>query len=412
MARLLALLATLGVPTLAAAAGPVRSGTGRTEAGAAAISALEQRIARLEAQLSARSLAAHRLPEEVSLLGKRIPLHLSDVRERLEREFYVAMGDRATLVLWQKRAGKAFPTIERVLRRRELPDDLKYVAVIESGLRNHAKSWAGAVGPWQFMPATGREQGLRVRKVVDDRRDLERSTEAALDYLTSLRRRFGDWHLALAAYNCGPGRVRRALRAQGVSSYWDLVLPNEAERYVSRVAAVRLILTDPKRFGIHVPDAERFSAEPTRRVQVALKSPLSVVAVARAAGTTYRHIRRLNPWLRSAELPKGTHRLTVPTDVGSGFAARIAALSPAASAKAGKAGKGGGRKKARPARRTVKSKKARKPKKPKRLRHRVRKGESLWDVAQRYGMTVADLQRKNRIRRPDRIYPGQMLRIR
>ena len=264
---------------------------------------------------------------------------------------------------------------------------------------------AGAVGPWQFMPATGRESGLTVAEAVDERRDLERSTEAALKFLSSLYRRFDDWFLALAAYNCGPARVARALERQGVKSYWDLVLPNEAERYVSRVAAAAIILRDAERYGVRVPDSERFDPEQTRTVQIALSQGVDLLRVARAAGTTYRHVRMLNPWLRASRLPAGRHELTVPAGTDSAFAARVAKLAPADEARAPRRTARAG--KATPAKRRQPKKQA-----DKQVRHRVRPGESLWDLAEKYGVTTAELQRRNSIRKADLIYPGQVLHVR
>ena len=401
-----ALLLIAAAPSPARAAAPAPSAV-RVPAPArdASIERLERRIAQLEALVTARSVADQRLPEAVRLLGQEVPLHLKDVRERMEREFVVALSDRASLVLWQKRAGKVFPVIEQAIRDKKLLQDLKYVAVIESGLRSHAKSWAGAVGPWQFMPATGRENGLKVAKTIDERRDLRRATDAALDFLSSLHRRFGDWFLALAAYNCGPGRVSRALKAQNVTSYWDLSLPNEAERYVARVAAVAVILRNADRYGMRVPDADRFDPNDTRRVRIAVGKAVPVVRIARAAKTTYRHIRKLNPWLRSATLPAGKHRLTVPADTDSGFVARVAGLAPSR----GRASAPKTKSKARRA--TAAAAKKPKAKKSSSARHKVRRGESLSDIAQRHGVGLTALQRHNSIRRPDKIYVGQVLRI-
>ena len=317
------------------------------------------------------------------LLGQRFPLELEDVRRRAEREFFVALDDRATLVLWQKRAGVAFPVMERAIKRMGLPEDLKYVAVIESGLKNRARSWAGAVGPWQFMPATGRENGLRVSKGVDRRRDLEQSTESALKFLSRLHNRFDDWFLALAAYNAGPARVSRSLSKQDVKSYWDVSLPNEAERYVARVAAAKMILSSPERYGVLIPEDERFRPHATSSVEVKTGSAIKVLKLARMARTTYRHIREINPWITSDVLPAGRHSIVVPKSGAQGFATRVAAATP---------------------------KRAKKKKRG--VRHRVREGDTLGLVAAKYGTTVAELTRRNKIRKADMIYPGQLLKVR
>ena len=358
---------------------------------------LRQRVVQLERLVQARSVAGHKLPKQIRLLGQRFPIELSDVRERMEREFYVALDDRATLVLWQKRAGAAFPVIERALKKAGAPDDLKYVAVIESGLKPKARSYAGAVGPWQFMPATARDHGLTVAKGVDRRRDLRESTDAAIQYLTSLHKRFDCWFLALAAYNAGQGRVSRALNSQGVKSYWDLSLPNEAERYVSRVMAAKLVLSDADRFGVQVPDAERFARTDVKRVRVRTQAEVRIVDLARAAQTTYRHLRSINPWITSPAIPAGAHAFDVPSEGAAGFSKQVAAINAKVAAK-------------QEAEERARRRRARK--KSKVVRHRVKSGESLWDVATRYGVTVADLSKRNRLRNKDIIHPGQMLRVR
>ena len=366
------------------------------EGGESELDELRTRVAMLEQLVEARSVAGHRLPDRVGLLGQRFPLELSDVRERMEREFYVALADRATLVLWQKRAGAAFPVIERALKKAGAPDDLKYVAVIESGLKPKARSYAGAVGTWQFMPETARDHGLQIVKGVDRRRDLQESTDAAIKYLTGLRKRFGCWFLALAAYNAGQGRVSRALASQGVTSYWDASLPDEAERYVARVAAAKLVLSDSKRFGVEVPADQRFSEGDVRRVRVKTSAELDVLDLARAADTTYRDLRSLNPWITERALPAGSHAFVVPAAGAKGFRSHVEAVSSRV---------------AEVRQRADRARQKRK-KQVKVVRHRVRSGESLWDLASKYDVTVAELTKRNGLRDKNVIHPGQLLVVR
>ncbi|HSF03879.1 MAG TPA: lytic transglycosylase domain-containing protein, partial [Solirubrobacterales bacterium] len=224
------------------------------------VRALRERVALLERHLavSLRALHAFELPSTLDFAGESTPLDYWDVRERLEREFILSLGDRAQVVLWLKRSARYFPYIEGELRKRELPDDLKYVAVIESALLPKASSSASALGIWQFIAETGRRYNLVVTPWWDERRDPELSTAAALAYLRDLYGMFRSWPLALAAYNAGEGRVQAALRQQEVSNYYQLALPAETERYVFRVLAAKLILSSPERYGFHVESEQRY----------------------------------------------------------------------------------------------------------------------------------------------------------
>ncbi|HSF02148.1 MAG TPA: lytic transglycosylase domain-containing protein, partial [Solirubrobacterales bacterium] len=208
---------------------------------------LRMRLESLEAGRGAMPRALHtfELPPRMEFAGEAVPLRQWDVGERLEREFLLALGNPAQVILWLKRSARYFPYIERELARAGLPEDLKYVAVIESALLPGAYSHASALGIWQFIASTARRYGLAVTSGWDERRNPERSTAAALAYLHELRQRFADWPLALAAYNAGETRIDQAVRHQGVSSYYQLALSEESERYVFRALAAKLILSEP-----------------------------------------------------------------------------------------------------------------------------------------------------------------------
>ena len=213
-----------------------------------------------------------------------MPLARWDVGERLEREFLLSLGNPAQVVLWLKRSARYFPYIERELTRAGLPEDLKYVAVIESALLPGAYSHASALGIWQFIASTAKRYGLAVTTGWDERRNPERSTAAALAYLRELRQRFPDWPLALAAYNAGEGRVEQALRHQGVASYYQVALADETERYVFRALAAKLILSEPERYGFEVPHEQRYRAYDADVVAIELRDRMAVAELARQAG--------------------------------------------------------------------------------------------------------------------------------
>lgn len=255
------------------------------------------------------------LPATLDIGGEPVPLDREDVAERLDYELTIMLGNPVQTSLWLKRFPRYFPEIERELKARGLPDDLKYVAVIESSLRADAISSAGAVGPWQFMAATGRDYGLDRQSWVDERRDWVLSTRAALDFLKELHDRWGSWALSLASYNCGPGRVRSAMDNQRHSDFWGLVLPEETERYVFRFLAAKLIFTQSSSFGIDLNQAKLYDDRGVRPVTVDVKkAKVPLLTMAKAAGISYRYFLELNPNFIGSELPKGVHQVRIPGD--------------------------------------------------------------------------------------------------
>ena len=303
-------------------------GTEEVESLRAELRALKERVEGLEGGLVAalQALHVHALPDAMQFASEPVPLDRWDVRERLEREFLLTAGNRAQVVLWLKRSARYFPYIEGELRRAGLPDDLKYVAVIESALLPTALSPASALGIWQFIPATGRRYGLAVTAWWDERRNPEASTAAALAYLKDLHARFGSWPLALAGYNAGEGRVEGALAQQGVSSYYQLALPSETERYVFRALAAKLILSEPRRYGFQLPAEQLYRPHEADTVEVWVRNRILVADLARASGSFYREIKELNPGILQDQLPKGRYLIRIPKGRTTQFAANVASL--------------------------------------------------------------------------------------
>ena len=217
--------------TIALVLAPSVALTQTTEQEAARIDLLEKRIRILEKQLAryAPDVSHQELPDEMDFCG--VPVDLNDpiIRERVEREFLLVLGNRAQVVLWAKRAGRVFPAIVQQAKKLDVCEDLKYVAVVESGLRPKVTSRASAKGWWQFMGPTGKDYGLSVDSGWDERADLGKSTAAGLGYLKRLEARFGSWPLAMAAYNTGPNRLDRAMTRQGETDFWNLRLYTEAD---------------------------------------------------------------------------------------------------------------------------------------------------------------------------------------
>ncbi len=240
------------------------------------------------------------LPNELTFCGEEVPLGRLDVRERLDRELLVNTYWQSNTLLAHKRANRWFPLIEKVLKREGVPDDMKYLAVIESGLTN-VVSPAGAAGYWQFMKDASKEYGLEVSDEVDERYHVEKSTEAACRYLKAAYARHGSWALAAASYNLGMGGVNKQITRQKKQDYFDLLLTEETSRYVFRIMAMKEIMRDPERYGFHLRKKDLYPPYPTRAVEVS--GPIEDLAdFAIRQGANYKTLKLLNPWLRDNKL--------------------------------------------------------------------------------------------------------------
>lgn len=314
-----------------------------------------------------------------------IPIVRNEYVDRFVEMFEQRQSDRMALYL--KRSGRYEGMIREKLRERGMPEDLLFLSMVESGFNPNARSKASAVGLWQFMAATGRLYGLRIDAYVDERRDPERSTDAALRYLSDLHQQLGSWSLAAAAYNTGGNRVARIMReVTGAekgqeSDFWRIRsrLPSETREYVPLIYAAAIIGKEPQRYGLD--DVERLMPLRVEKVEVPGGTALS--AVARAVGVDTDDIEELNPQLIQARTPPGKpYPVRVPLGRAPMFAANFR-KSP-----------------------TVEAAPVKQP-----ATHRVATGESLSTIARRHGITVAALQRENDMGKRTVIRPGQMLKI-
>lgn len=254
-------------------------------------------------------------PASIDFSGENVPLNISDVKERFDRELLVNANLDATTLLIIKRANRAFPIIEPILKKNNIPDDFKYLAVIESGLVN-AVSPAGARGIWQFMPETAKEKGLEVNEIVDERYHLEKSTEAACKYLLDAKNKFGNWTLAAAAYNGGTTGVNKQIEIQKVTSYYDLLLNDETSRYVFRILALKEIMKNPKLYGFELKDTELYKNIPTRKLEID-STIVDLASFAINQGINYKILKIHNPWLRDKKLlnlNRKRYILEIPTE--------------------------------------------------------------------------------------------------
>lgn len=325
--------------------------------------------------------SAIRIKGPVTFCGEQIPLDQPGVRERLEKELLLMLWDRAQVILWLKRTGRYFPHIETILSGNMMPEDLKYVAVIESALKPEIGSNKGARGIWQFIPSTGRNYGLTVDRYIDERRNFHLSTKAAAAYLRDLYGMFGSWTLACAAYNMGEEGLKKRIKHQEVSNYYYLDLPRETERYIYRAIAAKLILADPSCYGFDLQPEDYYKPLRYDRVRLKHRSAAPIIIVAKAADTYYKTIREMNPQLLNSVIPGGEHTIFLPKGSSKGFADRYQPLI----------------------------KEYRKQFKGK--TYTVRRGDTLTRIAIKNNLPLWKLLKMNNLNRRSVIQPGQKLVI-
>lgn len=253
------------------------------------------------------------LPEKATFAGEEVPLHEPDVRERLDRELQINIYLHSSTIFLMKRANRWLPQMQEILRKHNIPDDFKYLPLIESGLMNEI-SPKEAVGYWQILKSAGKELGLEITDEVDERYDPLKSTEAACKYLNNAYRKFGNWTLAAASYNRGIRGIEDAIKQQQVNNYYDLFLPQETARYVFRIIAIKEIIENPKKYGFEVNPKHLYQPEALQYIEVS-ESISSLVQFALKHGSNYKLLKRHNPWLRSERLTvrRGkTYRIALP----------------------------------------------------------------------------------------------------
>ena len=247
------------------------------------------------------------LPRSIEFSGEKISLNENDLKERLDRELLVNVYWQSNMFLMIKRSNKYFPIIEKILKEEGIPDDFKYLAVIESGLQN-VRSPKGAKGIWQIMYNTGRELGLEVNSNVDERYNLELSTRAACKYLMKAKEKLGSWTLAAASYNRGISGIRRKLAVQQVDNYYDLLLGTETKRYMFRVLAMKMILTDPSNYGYNYNEKDLYKFEKVKNFKVDT-AITNLARFSKQMGINYKILKIHNPWLIQNHLNNKSRKL-------------------------------------------------------------------------------------------------------
>lgn len=296
-------------------------------------------------------------------------------------EYYTGRA-RRTFEIWLERSARYMPMMRAIFAEAGLPEDLAYLAMVESGFNPKAYSWAHAVGPWQFIESTGKQYGLNNDWWHDERRDPEKATRAAARFLSDLHRAFdGDWYLAVASYNAGPGKLRQAVRKYQTRDFWEIssrpYLRKETKNYIPKLLAVLLIAKDPEKYGF----ASLEWQEPLVYDTFSLPTGTDLEVIARLCGVDYETIKSLNPELRRWSSPPGVKdfQIRIPAGSATAFANLYAQLSVAERANY--------------------------------QRHQVKSGDTLLALAKRYGVRTSDIQRLNHISNPRAIQIGTNLII-
>ena len=337
------------------------------------------------------------IEDRLSCLPQSIPLHYNNHIQAFIN--YFTYKDRAYTERILTLQRLYFPIFEHILKSHHLPESLKYLAVVESGLRPHARSKAGAVGLWQFIPSTARLYGLKINKYVDERRDPYLSTDAACKFLKDLYQRFGNWELALAAFNSGPGRVSRAIYRSKSRSFWKMYryLPRETRAYVPQFIAITYVMNYSMHHALF-PKSIQFLPESDT---VHLTQAADLAALAQALSVCKTDLLRLNPDYIWQYVPASTkaHILRLPVHAATSFRAhRSTYLTQIAEQTTQR------RKYIEQRLRTHDTYGRHK------TRYRVRRGDTLSAIALRYGVRVSDIKRWNHLR-SSRIYAGKYLKL-
>jgi hypothetical protein len=262
---------------------------------------------------SAHDWFAPSLPDKMEFAGEIVPLERWEIREQLDREILYNYYWQNNILYIMKLAGRHFPMIEERLKAHNIPDDFKYLCVAESNLLN-ATSRAGAVGFWQFMKGTAPAYDIEISSTVDERYNVYKSTEAACEYLKTAYAKFGSWTAAAASYNCGMGGYNSHASFQGTKNYYDLLLPEETQRYIFRILAFKHLMSNSEDLGFRLEKDEKYEPVQVRKITVNRSIP-DLSEFAKQNGTNYKMIRMMNPWLRSRSLTVKagkTYTISVP----------------------------------------------------------------------------------------------------
>ena len=346
-----------------------------------ATSALSENLTAPEPNQMPSLISAVRIAETLDFCGEPMNPEILRNRERLEKELLLTIWDRPQVVLWIKRSARYMPLIQKMLKQKNMPDDIKYIAIVESALRPHVGSRKGAIGFWQFIDSTGRRYGLQIDSEKDERRNIFTSTRAAIAYFKDLYEDLGSWTLAAAAYNMGEEGLKSEILAQKTTDFYRLYLPLETQRYVFRILTAKLILTNPQRYGFSYTQEDLFTPLEFDRIKIKCFQDTPIHIVAQAANTYFKVIKDLNPEIRGHYIAAGNHTILIPKGSSAGFRTRYKALVDQWQAN------------------------------KKEQVYVVKEGDNLSNIAERFNVPLKALIIWNRLEKKKHIYPGDRLVI-
>ena len=254
-------------------------------------------------------------PDSIVFANELAPINSNDIWERYDKEIHKNVYWQSNTIFYLKRANKYFPIIEPILKKNNIPNDFKYLAVIESGLEN-VVSPAGASGYWQFMKGTAIDYGLEVNSEIDERYHLEKSTQAACEYLQKAYDKFGSWTMAAAAYNMGKGGLERRVKQQGSKNYYNLYLNMETSRYIFRLLAIKEIFENKEKYGFNLREQDLYYFPETNLININ-EEDINLFELANNLQINYKILKIFNPWLRDTEITNKnnkTYIIKIPTE--------------------------------------------------------------------------------------------------
>jgi len=276
---------------------------------------IEKRIEHLEQEIYTLSQTnSAPIPDQVDFCGEKITLDRLDLRERFDREINAFTYLHSTTLLYLKRANRYFPVIEPLLKKNGIPDDFKYLCLIESNLDIRALSTANAAGLWQFIESTGKDYGLEINSEVDERYNIEKATDAACQYFKDAYAKYGSWINVAASYNAGMAKITSVLSAQQVDSALDLLLVPETSRYVFRIVAIKQLFENPYLYGFVLKKEDLYPTVPVQRI-VVTETIDNIAAFSQQYGLNYMLLKEYNPWLRDNKLTvksKKSYEILIP----------------------------------------------------------------------------------------------------
>ncbi len=255
-------------------------------------------------------------PDDLNFAGEEVPIYSSEIWERIDKQLLKNTYWQSNTMLYFKKSHKYFPVIEPILKKYSIPDDFKYLAVVESGLKN-VVSPSGAAGFWQIMKETGREHELEVNKQIDERYNLEKATIVACEYLQKAFNKFGNWTMAAASYNMGRNGASRRIEEQATNNYYNLFLNSETSQYIFRIIAIKEIMQNPRKYGFRFRDSDLYTMPNYKSIEID-STIANLSDFAKSHNINYKLLKQFNPWLRAKSLPDKSRKkyiLKIPVDI-------------------------------------------------------------------------------------------------